>query len=685
MLLRTRITLIVAAGFLILMFGFFLASLLRDRIEEGREGEQAIAAQSVLWREIVAVQVAALENALERVEDASTFRVALSFNNRPGIAAALKDLGVDIATEGVAFEVVNKDREVVFSSGGPANRSILDAGSLDRSLAGEQLGGLRQVDASRILLIASRTFTLPGFGTNVLVLGRDASAAVDRFAAGAGSSASLLTLRGRLAASSNPRLWERANLSVTPRRPLFERLKLDHRVYNVASVPVSDVGGSAVGALVALTDATEAFSATRALRDTAVASAFALALIGVIGLNLFLWYSFRPLESAIDVLQALARGDTSVTVDNRGGKDEIGRIANAVVALRGNVQALAESRRQRDRVRRRQEAVISTELKSLADSIDPTDREQVLALLSGPGEVESEQEDELRRFARVLRDLSRRIVEQHTRLSSMVVELREALITKTKLAGLQQELEIARQVQLAILPKDLPPDARFAVHGQMTPAREVGGDFYDFFMVDEDTLGFVVADVSGKGVPAALFMAISRTLLRSTALFERSPAACVRRLNDLLALENEQMLFVTLVYGVVELKTGRVHYVNAGHNPPYHISKAGEIETFPTTNGMAVAVLDGFVYKERQLQLTPGDTLFLYTDGVTEAFDLDGAAYGDERLKILLASGANTWSVQDLPERVLASVHVFERGAPQADDITCLALRFFGPEPRHMA
>lgn len=677
MLLRTRITLIVALGFTVLMLGIWGATLLRDRVAQTREGEVAIAGQSVLWREIVAFQTSNLSRILERVDRSANFRLSLSLSDRMGIAAALSDLGVDVTDTDLVFEVVGADRELLYSAGGSNHsRSVLDADSLDRALKGEAISGLRQVSANRIIVLSTRTLQLEGgAGAAVVVLGRDASIGMDRFARGIGASTTLITVRGRVVASTDMRLWERAKLDIAPRQAMAEHIVLDGHDSSVISIPVDNLSGSTIAALVSIIDNTETLKATSLIRRSAIVGAIALALLGVIGLNVFLWYCFRPLEEAIDVLQALARGDTSVTVEHTGS-DEIGRIASAVLALRTNVQALAEARRQRERVRRRQGVVISGELKALADSIDPTDREEVLALLANSSRLEKD--DELKRVARVLHDLSRRIIEQHTRLSSMVIELREALITKTKLAGLQQELEIARQVQLAILPKEFPPDARVAVHGQMTPAREVGGDFYDYFMVDERTLGFVVADVSGKGVPAALFMAISRTLLRSTALFERSPAGCIRRLNDLLAQENEQMLFVTVLYGVIDLETGRVTYVNAGHNLPYLIHSNGEVATVPSTGGMAVAVMDGFIYAERTFDLAPGDTLFLYTDGVTEAFDVDENAYGERRLETLLATGAAEWSVPELSERVLASVHIFERGAPQADDITCLTLRYFG-------
>jgi phosphoserine phosphatase RsbU/P len=679
MLLRTRITLIVALGFLALIATFWGASIVRDRLEEARTSDIAISGQSALWREIVTVQVAELDQRLGRIVESSPVRLALALNDRSGILAALSDLGVG-PDSALSFEVVAADREILFSAGLAAGRSILDAGSLDRAQAGERIGGLRSTAADQVMVVATRVVNLQNAGRAVVVLGRDVSSAVQRFSASTQSAATLLTLRDRIAATTDAALWARAAPVVAPRQALYERIELAPLTYSVVNVPVEDINGGVIGGLVSLKDTTAAWAAASLLRSWAIGLGVVLLLIGVIGVNGFLWYSFRPLEDAIDVLQALSRGDTSVTLE-RTGKDEIGRIAEAVVGLRGNVQALAESRRQRDRVRRRQETVISRELKALADALDASDREEVMALLQS-GE-QQEHDDELRRVARVLHDLSRRIVEQYTRLSAMVVELREALITKTKLAGLQQELEIARQVQLAILPKEFSPDPRVTVDGSMTPAREVGGDFYDYFLIDKSTLGFVVADVSGKGVPAALFMAISRTLLRSTALFERSPAGCVRRLNDLLAVENEQMLFVTLFYGVLDLETGRLSFVNAGHNLPYRIARDGTLSTLPSTAGMAVAVMEGFVYVQHEMQLAPGDTLFLFTDGVTEAFDVDDEPYGEGRLESLLSQGVNTGHVPEVAERVLASIHAFERGAPQADDITCLTLRYFGGSGSH--
>ena len=376
------------------------------------------------------------------------------------------------------------------------------------------------------------------------------------------------------------------------------------------------------------------------------------------------------------------RGDDSVRLPP-GGDDEIGRIAQAVVAFRRNAQELAASRTLRERVRRRQERLIRHRLQHLADATDMTSREEMLRLLNATGPQPTGaphgDEEQLRQLAAVMAELTERIIQQHQSLSSMIVELREALVTKTRLAGLEQELQIAAQVQLSILPRQLPADPRVQLHCHITPAREVGGDFYDYFEIDREHFGFVMADVSGKGVPAALFMAITRTLLKATALFVTSPTSCMRKLNDLLAVENDQMMFVTIFYGVLHLPSGRVAYVNAGHNPPYLRRADGTDEPVARTGGMAVAVSDGFVYREGMAQLAPGDLLFLYTDGITEAFDIDAQEYGDQRLEAVLR-GLDGQGLEpaDVCTAVLADVRQFERGAPQADDITCMALRWQG-------
>lgn len=247
----------------------------------------------------------------------------------------------------------------------------------------------------------------------------------------------------------------------------------------------------------------------------------------------------------------------------------------------------------------------------------------------------------------------------------------------SELVSIRQELDVARRMQQSILPTRFPDRPDFKLYARMTPAKEIGGDFYDFFWLDERRLGVVIADVSGKGVPAALFMAVSRTLLRATAPASPLPGDCVAATNDLLAQDNDAAMFVTLFYGVLDITTGELAYANAGHNPPYILRAGGELEMLPGTGGMAVGIMDGMDYSEATVRLSPGDDLFLFTDGVTEAINARDEEFGTPLLEETLRSGMGM-NVRGVVDHVVQQVERFADGTPQADDITCLCLRWNG-------
>ena len=684
MLLRTRITLIVALGLLLIVLGLGSAGLVREQLLQQRLSHTALTGQTSLWGEMLAAEDRLLDQGLDQLLADSAFLAAARLRDRAALEKILRATQLLPGPENsLALVALVSPREDTMAWGIVPTRPLLDSVSFDRAVSGELVGGLRLGASSTPLVLATRVLPQSGQDSaRVLLLGRHAVHALQRFGGRTGASAHLLDLRGALTASTDAALWQRSAVQVSPRTARHDQEQAQGRTYLLNSTPVDDLAGHAAGALVTLDEQSAEANASRFLGRLALGGTLALVLAVLLGLNFYLGRSFRPLEQAIAALQALARGDASVRL-RHAGDDEIGRIAQAVVAFRRNAQELTAGRALRERVRRRQERLIQRQLQHLADATDMTSREEVLGLLSAhqapPGSTAHGDEELLRQLAAVMGDLTQRLIQQHQSLSSMVVELREALVTKTRLAGLQQELQIAAQVQLSILPRQLPGDTRVQLHCHITPAREVGGDFYDYFEIDADHLGFVMADVSGKGVPAALFMAITRTLLKATALFVSSPTICIRKLNDLLARENEQMMFVTIFYGVLHLPTGRVVYVNAGHNPPYLLHADGTVQAVPRTGGMAVAVSEDFPYREAALTLAPGATLFLYTDGITEAFNPEAQEYGDARLERVLSSlHGRQQTPEEICNAVLADVHQFENGAPQADDITCMALRYHG-------
>ena len=248
----------------------------------------------------------------------------------------------------------------------------------------------------------------------------------------------------------------------------------------------------------------------------------------------------------------------------------------------------------------------------------------------------------------------------------------------SQLESIKGDLAVAQEIQQAILPRIFPPfpeDAdQMDIAASMNAAKDVAGDFYDFFRIDDDHIGFVIADVSGKGIPAAIFMAVSRTLIRATGIRGVKPSECITYINSLLAEEPASNMFVTMFYGIYDIKTGDVTYTNAGHNPPYVAKADGSVVKLPLSKNIIAGFLKDYQFTEEALQLQHGDTLLLYTDGVTEAVDPYYNEYGEERLEALLKNTSQV-DCQQLIDAVKADVKVFANGAEQSDDITLLAIK----------
>lgn len=244
-----------------------------------------------------------------------------------------------------------------------------------------------------------------------------------------------------------------------------------------------------------------------------------------------------------------------------------------------------------------------------------------------------------------------------------------------QLGSLRKEVDIAARMQQSILPRHWPQDPRFTLRGTMKPARDIGGDFYDHFPLADDALGLVVADVSGKGISAGLFAMVCKTLLRSLATQSAlTPGALAALVNDAMCADNDTSMFVTAFYGRYEPARGLLRFVNAGHPPPLLLRADGRTLWLPPTGGTAFGVMEGMVYREEEVSLAPGDTLFVFTDGVTEAIDAAGEEFGRQRLADLFAAGSAASPEVDI-KRVFSAVEGFAAGVEQFDDITCVALR----------
>ena len=276
-----------------------------------------------------------------------------------------------------------------------------------------------------------------------------------------------------------------------------------------------------------------------------------------------------------------------------------------------------------------------------------------------------------------IRELADSFTKMYHEMGAYIARLETVTAEKERIGA---ELDVAAKIQTSMLPCIFPPFPDrddFDIFASMDPAKEVGGDFYDFFMVDEDHLAFVVADVSGKGIPAALFMVIGKTLIKDHTKPGRDLGDVFTQVNNILCASNSEEMFITAFEGVLDLKTGELCYVNAGHETPFICRKNGAYEPFKVKAGFVLAGMEDIRYKSGKLQLAPGDKIFQYSDGVPEAMNGKNEQYGMERLETVLARNSGKAPANLLPA-VKADVETFVGEAEQFDDMTMLCIELHG-------
>jgi sigma-B regulation protein RsbU (phosphoserine phosphatase) len=259
---------------------------------------------------------------------------------------------------------------------------------------------------------------------------------------------------------------------------------------------------------------------------------------------------------------------------------------------------------------------------------------------------------------------------------------RQAAQDRDRLLGIHRELDLARGIQESLVPREFPRHPRFEIYGSMIPASQVGGDLFDFFFLDPGRLAFTIGDVSGKGIAAALYMAVSRTVLRVVAGKGGAPHECLLEVNRFLRGERRNSnIFLTCFYGILDLETGRLEYSRAGHNPPYLMRAravpAGTVQTLDAAGGLPLGILKSVAYDTAAIQLEPGDRILLFTDGITEAMNPGRELYGEDRLERLLEQ-SEAASVEALVCSVTEAATAFADGAPASDDITVMGICYRG-------
>ena len=692
MSLRARIVLVFAAAALLLMAIIGLpAALIVSLIDQQfraviREKHDAAWVRSIELASVPLVRRARLVVNDPGVENARSRSDAASAAAR--LVELMKDGGKATAT--LRIDLVGKDAQLVASSDGQrAEAPLIYAAAVlsemtERSSAA--VAGTAQHPGGALVAVAS--LPLPGGG--LVTVAGPITDAVARFGEVLAADVFVTDTKSKLLASTKPALWAKIGAMADGLDSIHD-YAAEQRHFRMVPTAIRNATGNVIGTVHVVSDVTfEVERRSLVLWITGAVTILALAAI-LTWLYSYLQSAFNPLTGVTETVRALARGDTSVRADVPEKADEIGRIAEAVEVFRRNALEL-ERLSFRDRIQRAQEeSLIRQEMKRLANTLEPAARQEMVADLERIERAAHGSEMKPAETASVLsiafRLMAERVVEQHGKLSSLLEErtrdlgiVRQALTERSQLNRLREEMELAHNLQLSSLPATFPafPQRQdFDLHATMRPATEVGGDFYDFALIDEDHLGLFIGDASGKGVSAAMFIAMGRSLIRSTATRGGSPAECLTMANNTLSVENHTMMFATAFAGILHLPTGRIRYASAGHNPPYIRRTDGAIETLDQCEGVPLGVAEDIPYTEASIAMGPDDTLVMFTDGVTEATNGANECFLENRLIGSITAGAGL-KPADLLSRVIADIDAFVGEAPQSDDITMIGVRFIG-------
>jgi len=678
MLLRTRITflLLLVMAALVALLGLFSIAWNNDQKEQ--LNAILLKTQQVAWERLQKAELQQMESAAQRILANPKWARAWAVGDRGELAQIL---ALEVPAAHRRIDVLDEQRRIVATTSSLAQpEPIASATALDGARVGQGLASGLEVSSDRVV----RAVVLQGFRVGdrdgVLTLGADMANALPQLGALFGASVFLLNSNGRELAATVPGQWAREQLtpSILESGVQVERSPTG-LLWRLQVQALNGLNGRAVVRLVVAQDVSAQGEAQS--RDGSIYVGILIAVLSLLAAGVFVYLRFalRPLERSVQVLRDLAHGQLRQAPedDDVALVDEAGAIARGVAALRAEMLNFEMLRDERIRAGQQQERLIRRQLKELAEAIDESARHEILeALEQRSGASDAGSGGSLVELAQLLGRMSGLVISQQDRLVGLLTALRNAMVQQAKLLALEQELAIARKMQMSILPRLALDSKAVQLSALMIPAKEVGGDFYDYFLIDENLLALVMADVSGKGIPAAFFMAISRTLLKSNICFFRDPALAMSAVNELLCAENEEMMFVTVFVGILDLRTGHLSFVSGGHNPPVVRRRDGQTHWLTQEQNVALAVLEGAQFEPGALTLGPGDTLFMYTDGVTEAADTSDALYGEEHLLDVVE--AATSDAVELPQAVLASVREFENSAPQADDITCMAVRWVG-------
>lgn len=676
MTLRARVTLIVTLSFAVLVAGITYGALLREEVLADRFTASRIQAQQALWQQVTTREAQALGRLLTMFEEVPGLNALMADGDRAAVPRLVQPLAARLRAENVAFiEVLDRQGVLLYTSSAAAQvegRSITDAGELaraaeqriDRTAILRGMGG-------QLLVGVIRPVFLQGAFAGSIVLGRPVLGILQEIKAETGIDVFLAELDGDLLEGTDPGLWSAVVAALPMGLNGVLDLETDDGIYGVVARTLSSAGGARLAVQVTAEDITDVHGRLDLVRQVSIGGSVLFGIILLLGLSLYMGHSFRPLQAAIDGLDALARGDMSVEVEGGRANDEVGRVAQAVRLFRDRLRQEARQGGDRERRRRRQQRVIRRQMLSLAETLDDDARNEVLRDLDSiekagaGGRDGSAAPSALDGLAVAFDVMVRRVREQNHRLDGVVARLRDALEAKDELAGLQHQMEAAGRMQRAMLPAPVPARDDFELAGAMRQAEEFGGTFYDYILLPDGRIGLVLGEVHGDGLPAAFRTQTAGSLLRAAILITDPPEPdrVLRMVNNHLHADTSGAMAVSAFVGIIDPTTARMTYAVAGGQPAFLLRRLGDVAVLPSPgNAPPLAEEHGVAYTARAVDVPVHATLVVCSTGV-------GATAGGAKGSLAEA--------QDLsPEDLTAYVTAAERDGAVADkDATAVALR----------
>lgn len=691
--IKARISIIVVCFMAVMVAGLVFAGFQREALLREQLDQTAIGGSRALWSKIVETGIQRMRELTPVVEQDAALRAALVSDDRGLIANAARDLLGRLQRTGdvTRLDLVSLSREVLYSSVPAFEPAAAASDDALAAMIAQRRG------SSGVAIDAERNVTLSlgvpladdaGAPLAVAIYATDIIQALSQLKDDTGAEALIVNRRGRLLVGTDPQVWDAVGGTARLREGASQESRDGGRVWSLAAFPLEAELGHLVAQVITVRDVSAADAEQRRVSLITFAAIGGFLLLSLLALSYYLRRSLSPLTDGVRVLDALSHGDTqaAVEVGEGRGNDELARIAEAVNTFRTQTIALRRHRRRAARRQRQQERFIRGEMTRLSSTLNQEERKDILtdlAEIEAPAAARKEaradvpaDEDttgDLQVMGFAFQKMADRVGRQQERLRTLVAELQEALRTQTAYMALQHDLQVATRVQRSFLPGETLDTASSHIHATMHAAKEVGGDFYDFFPLDDHRIGVVIGDVAGKGVPASLFMAVTRTVIRATARYvEDGPGKCLEMVNETLVDASRSDLFVTVFYGIYDQRDGSLVYANGGHNPPVLVAP-GRAERLPLTGGVALAMFEGLPYEVGRVEIPPDGKLFIYTDGVPEATNREEEEFGYERMEANLLTSAER-SPRDTIETMLRTVEEFVGEAAQFDDITMLVL-----------